>query len=771
MTGPEYGDGSDVYLDHPELEETAAVVRRTLGSDVMRPAFRDQLRARLVAERAQAIAAGATTPVPPAAGPVPGRPIGSASVRRLGPVSAAPSGSMTERRPGPSRPAARREGRDVTRPRPRRRRPVLVGALAAAAAVVLVAVIIVGSGGTIPGFSGPVAVTAVADGTTLSADPNAAVRVSFSHPLDHRRTLAALRTTPAAAVTTSWTGDTLTIAPVHGFAPNTSYVLTVDAATARTSTGAKLAGDVPIVFGTAATAVARASGTPVQMVRKSVTAATDDAEAVVVGGDSLLVTSARQGTSAGGTDLARVAHGETTRLSAATDAICVSRSGQSVAYLAPAAQGTDVVFADASGTAQHRVPVAVDQGSPLGWIGDSEVSYVSGGRLHAVNRAGKARTVSDVAIDAKNDNLVIAPGGRYVYVQGVAPDAGRVIDLSTGAQHSLPGLVAGPAFSSDGATVVWVDAGTAAAPVAARLAVAASGGGTIQFASLPVSASDHVSDLAVSPDAAHFVYTVTHSDTKSELRLASLPDGATLAVSTEGAGHSPNWAPSGKLFTVLGQQGDQARIESVTVPTALADARATAEAVVTVFAYAQVSNDHDAQQALAQPGVKLPQVQAATRAAVLWVQTAADGVVTAGVRLTADATARHPVATAQEETLTLGQRSGAPPLVRSVSVREPAKVPAGPQLTRLDTASVPGGVVLVFDSDLDPASVGSAVTITAKDGRQLPATSGYDAATRTVTLRPSGAVTGAATVRIGPGLRDIRGDSAVASSVAVTLTR
>jgi hypothetical protein len=93
-----------------------------------------------------------------------------------------------------------------------------------------------------------------------------------------------------------------------------------------------------------------------------------------------------------------------------------------------------VVFADGDGTVRTSVPVVVDPGSPLGWIDDAKVSFVKDGKLQAVDRDGK--------VDSD------------------------------------------PAFSADGATVVWVDA---AGP---SLAMAASGGGPVLTAPLPVRSGD-----------------------------------------------------------------------------------------------------------------------------------------------------------------------------------------------------------------------------------------------------------------------------------------
>ena len=96
------------------------------------------------------------------------------------------------------------------------------------------------------------------------------------------------------------------------------------------------------------------------------------------------------------------------------------------------------------------------------------------------------------------------------------------------------------------------------------------------------------------------------------------------------------------------------------------------------------------------------------------------------------------------------------PAVRSVTAGPLQPAPAGPQLVHLGTLAVPGAVLLTFDSDLDPASVAAAVRLAAPGGAQIGSTATYDAATRTVTLRPASPA-GRVLVRISVGLRDING--------------
>ncbi len=728
MTGP--GDETFDYLQDAELRPTAERVHGVLRSGIPRPAFHDDLRARLLATHAETHAdadadAGADATVLPGPETTTALPGPETTTALPGPeaTTVLPGPEVTVVLPKPELTDAAPVPPVAPASRGWRRRELY--ALAAA----VVAVILVTTAVVRYVIVRPVPVSVSAAGEvvgSVSAAPGDAVRLRFSTPLDARTTREALRLAPATDVTTSWHGDTLTVSAVHGFAPNTPYRLVIDHETARTSGGAPLAADIRLAWGTApAPPAGPAAGPPATLTTTTVAGASDGAEAIVTGDGAVLVTGALAGPDTGyHSGLVRIAGGGGTRLAPATDAICLSRSGASVAYLSRTGDGTQIVFADGDGSGGDRVAVPVDDGSPLGWINDAEVSYVGGGRLRAVDRAGHARILADDPVDPARDALVIAPGGRYVYLRPAgATGSGEVIDVPTGARHPLAGATGAVAFSPDGATVVWVD-GT-------RLATAPSAGGPVLTTGLPVGAGDRVSDLAVSPTGGRLAYSVTHPDGRGELRVAALPDGHTVAVSTAGAGESPNWAPSGRAFTVLVAGS---RIASVAVPAA--DPADRVAATAAAFADAQVGGDADAQRALGGADLVRPALPPITRAAVLSVAVGPDGTATARVRLTADSGPRQ-----AEETLTLQAN---PSAVRAVSLEPFHPVPAGPQLTGARTDATTGAVSLTFDSDLDPGSV----------PRAIQGAVTYDPATRTATVRPA---TGAAVVRVGDALRDIDG--------------
>jgi Bacterial Ig-like domain/WD40-like Beta Propeller Repeat len=745
MTGRErgYPHGEWDDTEDPALAETAGLVHRVLHSDQMHPAFRDRLRAQIVAARAQAIRNDETVMRSEAGQADQGAP------RPAPPVP--PTQRPAPRRRVPRHPAAQRPAGRA--PRRRRVRPAALGWLAAATATAAAAVVFAVVGlPTLRGTTGAVTVAVRSDvNGTVSADPGAAIRLTFTQPVDHDSTRAAVNLTPFVSTMSQWQGDTLVVKPSHGFAPNTGYLLTIDHTVARTANGAALASDLRVAFGTAPRpGVGPPPAAPVSLHRTPVGGARDGSEAVVARDGSLLLTEAtgdRRG-------MLRVTDHGAQRLSGDAGAICVSRSGDSIAYLAGSGSETQVVFADSVGTPQGHRPVDIDDGSPLGWINDDRVTYVSHGQLVAIDRHGNRQTLP-ARVDVAHDAFVIAPGGGYAYVekQGVIALSGP----HQGAAHPLPGIAGQPAFSADGATVIWIDNSTGTP----RLSVAPSAGGPVFTANLPhdVKTGDRIGDLSVSPDGSRLVYSLDSGGHK-ELRLASLPDGDTLAVSAEGAGESPNWSPSGHTFTVLSGASGQgtAHIDTITLPQAVRDPGAALDATASAFADAQLSDDTAAQRSLTAPGVALPsRSTAATRAAVVYVAPNGDGTATALVRLTADPTFEHPAARQTEETLTLGvPRPGALPKVLKVTGGQQFQpAPGGPQLVDLDTDAVPGSILLTFDSDLDPNSL-NGIRLYTPDGKAIAARPDYDGV-RGVTLTPASRL-GTLTVRIDHGLRDAKGN-------------
>src|SRR5262249_27474552 len=154
--------------------------------------------------------------------------------------------------------------------------------------------------------------------------------------------------------------------------------------------GAPLAGDLRVVFGTAP--LPQPGGTPppaVALPLHTIAAAADGSEAMIVNGGLVVTTSA---TKFGATGVMRPhPNRDAEWLAPPTNAMCVPRSGTSLAYLQRDGVTTSIVMASSDGSAPRIVTVPVDDGSPLGWTDSSEVSFVGGGELRAVDRSGNVR--------------------------------------------------------------------------------------------------------------------------------------------------------------------------------------------------------------------------------------------------------------------------------------------------------------------------------------------------------------------------------------------
>src|SRR5262249_31319128 len=152
-------------------------------------------------------------------------------------------------------------------------------------------------------------------------------------PLDRKATEAALHVSPAVKVHLTWQADTLTVTPEHGFAPNAAYLLTIARDAARTAAGARLAAAIHVVVGTAPVPGTGHPARPAfRLGRAQVAGANDGSEAVIARTGALLLTDARPGRA---TDrhsgLVRLENGTAFKISDATSAICLSRTGSSIA--------------------------------------------------------------------------------------------------------------------------------------------------------------------------------------------------------------------------------------------------------------------------------------------------------------------------------------------------------------------------------------------------------------------------------------------------------
>jgi hypothetical protein len=688
-------------------DPVAMMVRETLRAPAIDPQFRQQLRDRLLAEANQQ---------PPVV-------------------------SMTSR-----------WNRRVTR-------AALPAAAALVAAVALIVAIV--APWRTPTPSVPVSAVSAVSGS-VSVNPASSVLVHFSQPMDHRSVEAAFQIEPAVAVRTAWQGEDLVVSPENELAPNTGYLIGFDPSRARTANGARPTANPRIGFGTAPIAPRQLPLAPMTLQLATVAPAADGSEAVIAPDGSVLATALRFGTGPPALALTQPDGSRPQVVAAATQAICVSRSGRSVAYLLSSAAGTSIVMANGDGLSGRQLAAPVDAGSPLGWIGDEEVSFVSGGALKAIDRVGTIRTLVAGPVHAETDTVTIAPGGRWIFL-APAPAAGapagsaidgRLIDVQTGSTRILASVVGSPAFSADGATVYWVDGNSSTR----QLAVASSGGGPVLRIPLPVVAGDGMTDLGVNGDGSLLLYTVHHADGSTQLRLASLPSGSTLAVA-DAVGQSPNWSPKGDGIAVLAAGTKGPQIDVVRIPNSLRSTQAAVEETANAFARAQIAGDPGAMRSIS-PTVSLDLAGHLhpTRSSLLVTTRQSATTWQVGLRLVRDPTPASPVQLVALETLTIDTLSGRP-VVTAVTSPPFSPVPRGPHLTAVTAGD--GLVVLTFDSDLDPATLSRGIILTRPDGKRISVSLRYDPIAKVVVAQ--GVPSGTTRIEITNGLRDIKGRGAAHS--------
>src|SRR5207302_5396950 len=141
----------------------------------------------------------------------------------------------------------------------------------------------------------PEPVTATAEVADLSSVvPWSTVTVGFSRPMNPATVVRALRVNPATVVRTGWHGNRLLVRAVHGFTPNSPYILTISRSVARTASGTSLTADLNVIFGTAQAAPLPASSRPpTALPLATVASAEEGSRAVVTMTGAVVVTAGR----------------------------------------------------------------------------------------------------------------------------------------------------------------------------------------------------------------------------------------------------------------------------------------------------------------------------------------------------------------------------------------------------------------------------------------------------------------------------------------------
>lgn len=485
--------------------------------------------------------------------------------------------------------------------------------------------------------------------------------------------------------------------------------------------------------------------------------------------------------------LYRFGSGLPVRVGPAATAAAVSPTGRYVAAVETAGGTTSVVLENIDST-QRRVLARADAGSPVAWTGSSSVVYLAGGRLRSVDLQGGIRAIGPsggIAV-ARDATLLLAPGARVAYIStpsvdpvtGVPAAGGHLVDLATGATLTLPGSGSLVAFATDGGGVAWVD-GTAAAPqvdlltLGSALPSSAAPGST-----LTPAGAGRVTALAVAPAGSAVAMSVD-AGAAHEVRI--LDSTGHVVATSSGSAERLAFLDARTLALVTTDHAATASIPGAAPPAAaVPGVPAEAQHLLDGLVAAQIGDRSPLATIPAAAGIDLAALTPAgvTQGYVVAIapRSSADAPVVAAVRLVSvSAGSGAPVSFADEQ-VTIDRTAAGTYQVTQLTSTPLSPEPLGPHVVHVVTqrSATALTVTVSFDSDLDPASVAGALSITGPGSAAAPLTQNYDAASRTVTLTAplpiaSGDLEGPLTLHVSTGLRDVDGN-ALAGAYAMRLS-
>ncbi|MBJ7609870.1 MAG: Ig-like domain-containing protein [Candidatus Dormibacteraeota bacterium] len=657
-------------------------------------------------------------------------------------------------------------------------------------------------------------VTAMSPVAQLHAvSPDNVITVAFSQPMNQSAVVGGLHIRPATAVTTAWRGNDLLITPTHHLAGNTPYTVTIDRNAAQPVRGQPPTSDIHISFGTAP--VPPSVPSVAQLSTQTLGPVSNNSQVLAGGDGTVIATSstapvsgpspAPAGTpspsvspspssrpsgspsaspsptpspspsassspsasdspqpSAGGKTLAFSANGNVIDLGPSASWAALSPNGLQLIAAVPSGSSTQIVLVPQHGSNRTMLTSLASSVVATGWLANDTAVVAETDRIISVDLLGHVRTLTTLPSGTRS--VVFAPSGGYAFAGSTTQD-GQLINLAGNDTRPLPGSRDSAAFSGDGAMVAWIDGtGSSARLVTTPVSRQAAD-------SVPLNhPGDSITDLALDQNGTH-VALVDHPQSGTpELQVVALPSGTVIAKGPPA--RELVFSPRGnRLLFVSGGQLQTAALPGTTwAPVnSLPDGAAGA---LQAFVDAQVSGDAKVLGALADPSVNAASAtpHGLTRGYVVSNVANPDGTVGATARLIIDPSAAQPVASFVDETLTLsaGQGHGGGYLISALNVNPPHEEPVGPHVVSVSPSASAKKLVLrvVFDSDLREASVGGAISVTTAAGRTLPATTAYDANSRTATVTVDVNASTPVKVSVATSLVDVDGQ-AMASGFTV----
>ena len=598
--------------------------------------------------------------------------------------------------------------------------------------------------------SGQVTITTIQTTPVAVSQP---IVLTFSQPMDHQSVEQSLTIQPATQASYSWQGNTLVIQPVSGeLAPNTQYHVTVTAA-ARTAPGTPIAQPATISVTTAPlpspSPTPQPSPTPKPEPKITSEQQLGGTSGTVVGftadGASLLFLS-----TAGDLDLVRVDGTGLRTIQAGVGTASVAPGDTALAYTVTGDHGGVFVGGPAG-----ENPKLVDGRSAriIGWS-DGKPFLLAGTDLGPAGGSPVARLPGAVV------EAVLSPDGRSILATTTAVQA----HAASPAASPAPSPAASPAASPASPATYLFDV--------AKQSVAA----------WTISAQD----FAWSPDSGHVAYwsggsvmvasptgsaPVTIAPFATPVRPRWTEDGHRLLLGSAGgawlagsdgtelhqlstsAFESPAWAAGDASFAF--QRDGVLWVDGISTGLAPSLDLGKAAGVVDAYEKARIAGDAAAGAALLGPSASpvapspIPDSERLARYFVISSQATATNA-----RFTARLIyARGSLEVRYQDELLVVVSAAAGLRIDSVTDSPPQPLGTGPTVNSATPFS--DHLLLVFDSDLDPASIPGSVSITGADGKSIPVATAYEQRKLTVDAR---LVAGQSyQVVISGSLRDIAG--------------
>ncbi len=513
-------------------------------------------------------------------------------------------------------------------------------------------------------------------------------------------------------------------------------------------------------------------------------------------------TASQQGAAQNGaTELLSPAGNPVTVLGPPSAGLALSPDGSTVAAIGT---GSGTIFT-ITGSKMTATRFVADTSSALCWDGNSHLLFSHDGSLVTASLSSLAQTTAP--LPAGTTISEFAPGCGYAVLTAAAvptstfptgtppsgtaaatpgptplttqqppassapassstPDsAPELLDIATGGVTQLTGLAGPVTFTSDGATMAWLNS-AGSSPV---IEMAAAGNTAATTIPVPIPAGLTPTSLALSPSGSLLAVGLAGQElptAQTGVELASVPSGVVIATVPATAVQGISWTPAGDQLAFTEEQTAGAlTVAQATLPASLItppSQQAGLLDTVTKLLNAEVSGDTSAVYAKLAPGAVFsgtvpPDLN---RGYMISYYQSAPSQITATARLVTDFNSQGQTAAYANEEITLvnGKTPGTFSIT-GVSISGEQPVGPGPMIISAALSQSPSATTIAigFDSDLEPSTTANAVTVTTGNGTNVLVTTRYDVNTRTLIISAGPITAGTITVSLGSSITDLNG--------------